>query len=459
MTTPVVQLGRYTLHAELASGGMATVYLGRLRSDAGFSRTVAIKRLHPHLAKDPDFVAMFLDEARLAVRVQHPNVVPTLDVVQNQNELYLVLEYVNGEPLSSLVRAARRAGHTVPVAVGAAIIVNALHGLHAAHEARDEQGNPLCIVHRDVSPQNIMVGVDGVARVLDFGVAKAASRLQTTREGQLKGKIAYMPPEQLNGTVTRKTDIYAAGVVLWETLTGRRLFEGEEVVQVNAIMNEVIKPPSAMNADVPPELDAVVLKALSRDMAMRYETADEMARAIEVALRVANQGDVREWVLANASASLEKKRAVVAEVESGSIPSNPIAEILSSPHLPILGESSSPSTARPVESFITPPPRASRVPIVIAVAAVSLAAITAYFAFGQRAPVSTAAAVSPIVPPPTVAPSTPIASSASVTADVRDASAPASVVTYTPTTRPTNVRVKPKSSDPDDITSLTDTRK
>src|SRR5262249_28677598 len=159
------------------------------------------------------------DEARLTVRVRHPNVVQTIDIVQTDDELYLVLEFVSGETLASLVRLTARAQKKIPVSVASAIVSGTLHGLHAAHEATDELGNPLHIVHRDVSPQNIMVGADGVPRVLDFGVAKAVSRLQTTRDGQLKGKIAYMAVEQLGGApITRVTDVFAAGVVLWEAL-------------------------------------------------------------------------------------------------------------------------------------------------------------------------------------------------------------------------------------------------
>src|SRR5215475_8036250 len=160
------QLGRYALHAELAAGGMAAVYLARQTGAVGFGKTVAIKRAHPHLAKDPYFARMFLDEARLVARVVHPNVVPILDVVSTDSELFLVLGYVRGETLSGLLRAVRKRKEHIPVPVAAAIIVGMLAGLHAAHEARDEMGNPLNIVHRDVSPQNLMVGADGVPRVL-----------------------------------------------------------------------------------------------------------------------------------------------------------------------------------------------------------------------------------------------------------------------------------------------------
>ncbi|HSQ67748.1 MAG TPA: serine/threonine-protein kinase, partial [Polyangiaceae bacterium] len=217
-------IGRYVLCDAIASGGMATVHLGRLLGPVGFSRTVAIKRLHPHFARDPEFVAMFLDEARLAARIRHPNVVSTLDVVVLQGELFVVMDYVHGEALSKLIRA----NGAVPPPIAASIIAGVLYGLHAAHEAKTDDGAPLHIVHRDISPQNVLVGVDGSARVVDFGVAKAVGRLQTTREGALKGKIAYMSPEQIStDSVDRRTDIYAASVVLWEMLTGKRLYQAD----------------------------------------------------------------------------------------------------------------------------------------------------------------------------------------------------------------------------------------
>ena len=317
MGEPVIQLGRYALHAEIAAGGMATVYLGRLHGAVGFGRTVAIKRLHPHLAKDPEFVSMFLDEAHLAARVQHPNVVPTLDVVTSDRELFLVLEYVRGESFSALVRAARAAGQTLPIPVVVAVVVGLLNGLHAAHEATDEQGKPLGIVHRDVSPQNVLVGADGVARVLDFGVAKAATRLQTTREGQLKGKVSYMAPEQLSGEVTRRTDIYAAGVVLWEALTGKRLMKGDTEAQLlNAVLSMEILPPSTHNREVSPELDAVVMKAVAKKPEERYATASDMAIALEQAVRPASTREVAAWMEEHLGESLNRRRRVVAEIES-----------------------------------------------------------------------------------------------------------------------------------------------
>jgi serine/threonine protein kinase len=314
------QLGRYSLCAELASGGMATVYVARLNGPVGFGRTVAIKRLHPHLARDPEFAAMFLDEARLAARVQHPNVVPTLDVVAAEQELFLVLEYVRGENLGNLLHTLAKAKATVPMPVATSILIGALNGLHAAHEAKDEQNRPLELVHRDVSPQNILVGVDGVARVLDFGVAKAATRLQTTREGQLKGKLPYLAPEQLAGETSRATDVYAAGVVLWEMLTCKRLFSGKtEAELLNKILTAEVPAPSTINPNVPAELDRITLKATARAPAARYASALEMAADIDQALRPASAMVVTQWLEGIAGPALAERHALVSEIESGSL--------------------------------------------------------------------------------------------------------------------------------------------
>ena len=201
----------------------------------------------------------------------------------------------------------------------AAIIADVLHGLHAAHEATSEKGEPLDIVHRDVSPQNVLVGADGVARVLDFGVAKAAGRIQTTREGQLKGKIAYMAPEQLTGVASRRTDVYAASVVLWEALTGRRLFRGEnDAAVLNQVMHAAIAPPSQHVEGLDPAFDAIVIKGLEREAERRYATAREMALALEARLQLARATEVGAWVESLVSDALAKRAAEVTSVESAS---------------------------------------------------------------------------------------------------------------------------------------------
>ena len=252
-------VGRYALFDKIASGGMATVHLGRLLGPVGFARIVAVKRLHAQFAEDPEFVSMFLDEARLAARIHHPNVIPIVDVVAQKGELLLVMDYVKGENLARLSPA----GRPLSPVLAAHVIAGVLHGLHAAHEATDERGEPLHIVHRDVSPQNVLVGVDGIARVLDFGVAKAAGRIQTTREGQLKGKIAYMAPEQLRGEATRQTDIYAASVVLWELLTGRRLFAASnELETLGRVIDRNIEPPGQLVPNLPRALEDIVMRGL-----------------------------------------------------------------------------------------------------------------------------------------------------------------------------------------------------
>ena len=323
-------VGRYALYNAIAAGGMATVHLGRLLGPVGFSRTVAIKRLHAQFASDPEFVSMFLDEARLAARIRHPNVVQTVDVVATSGELFLVMDYVPGESIARLMRVLRERQQTIPLRILSAVMAGALHGLHAAHEAKDERGHPLGIVHRDVSPQNIILGTDGSPRVLDFGVAKAAGRVQTTREGQIKGKLSYMPPEQLRGaSVDRKTDIYAAGVMLWELITGQRLFAGDnEGAIVAKVLEGRIEPPSQvimrnrrvtltdMTLRQLESLDQTILKALSMDPANRHQTAREMAIEIERRMPPATASECADWLESIARDVLASRAALIAEIES-----------------------------------------------------------------------------------------------------------------------------------------------
>ncbi len=336
LTTAAPRLiGRYLVFGEIASGGMATVHYGRMTGSVGFARTVAVKRLHPQFAKDPEFVTMFLDEARVAGRIRHPNVVPTLDVVATEGEIFLAMEYVQGESLSKLLKMSREKGRPPTPQIVATIIANLLHGLHAAHEAKDEHGRPLGIVHRDVSPQYVLVGSDGVARVLDFGVAKAAGRLQTTREGQVKGKLSYMSPEQLNGGgVTRLADIYAAAVVLWETLTQERLFDGDnEAMTLVRVLEGKVDPPSRWVPVLPPGTDEVVLRGLAQDPTVRFQTARDFAVAIERTMGLASPAVVGEWVESVATQELADRAAHVAQIEHASVASSPdsIARLLPSP--------------------------------------------------------------------------------------------------------------------------------
>lgn len=336
---------------------MATVHMGRLLGEAGFTRTVAIKRLHPQFAKDPDFVSMFLDEARLASRIRHPNVVSTLDVVALDGELFLVMEYVQGESLSRLARVARQKGGRIPPKIALSIMTGVLQGLHAAHDAKSESGDLLGIVHRDVSPQNVLVDADGAARVIDFGVAKAAGRLQTTRDGVLKGKLQYMAPEQIEGApLDRRADIYAATVVLWELLAGRRLFQAEDDgALLSQIFNSVVKgnidPPSKYSPTLPKGLDAIVLKGLACKPENRFATAKEMAIALEKAAMIATPREVGEWVEKTAGDQLKLKAERIAEIESiRTIPS-----MSTMPVVPQFSSQGGPDAAPAPPAVIEPP--------------------------------------------------------------------------------------------------------
>jgi hypothetical protein len=311
------RIGRYVLYDAIASGGMASVHFGRMVGPGGFARTVVIKRLHSHLVRDVEFAAMFLDEGHLAARIRHPNVVATIDVASLEGELLLVMEYVRGESLSRLLATQRARHETIPQAVVSSIILGVLYGLEAAHEAKTEQGAPLGIVHRDVSPQNVMVGADGLARVADFGVAKAASRSHSTRDGKIKGKLAYMSPEQIQRLeVDRRADIYGVGVILWEALAGRKLFVADDGVAVmHAVLNDPVPRLATVAPEVPDALDQIVAKALARRPKDRFASALEMAEALELASPPALQRQVGAWLLANAGEALAERDRVLAAVE------------------------------------------------------------------------------------------------------------------------------------------------
>ncbi len=315
------------------------MHLARLAGPVGFSRVVAVKRLHPHLLDDQDFKAMFLDEARLAARIRHPNVVPTLDVLVHDKELILVMEYVHGESLLALARSARQKKTPIPLSVAVAIMVSVLHGLHAAHEARDEKGQPLGIVHRDISPHNILAGADGMVRVLDFGVAKALQGRTSVAPdtalppGTVKGKFSYMAPETLRGEpATRQADLFSAAIVFWELLTGHKLFGAPtEQERILKVLKGDIPPPSALVPGLPVVVDKIVMRGLSPHPLDRYATADEMAEELENMLSPASQRTVAEWVSKLAHEALEGRADLLQQIEVSNINSTPPSPLGKSP--------------------------------------------------------------------------------------------------------------------------------
>lgn len=308
---------RYDVGEAFAAGGVATVHLARYVTSSGVTRTVAVKKLHAHVATDPEFRTALLDEARIVARIHHPNVVAVLDVVEDEDGLFLAMEYVHGVSFDRLLQATRP--ERLDPSIACAVVAGALKGLHAAHESCTPKGTPLNLVHRDVSPQNILVGVDGITRMIDFGLAYALGRSQATKSGIVKGKPSYMSPEQVRGErVTRRSDIFSMGATLWGALTGRKLFEGEVIeATLFKVLNEPIPKPSSIASGIPPELDAIVMRALERSPSSRFPTALEMARAIEAAVAPPLPGVVGEWVEEKGVEYLADMKRRLVVVESG----------------------------------------------------------------------------------------------------------------------------------------------
>ena len=275
------KIGRYEVVAELGAGGMASVYLARLRGPAGFAKFFAIKRVHPHLAKNRLFVDMFLDEARIAAALQHPNVAQVIEL-GDDGAHFIAMEYLHGEHLAAVARAARDSGG-LPLPFACWIVARAAEGLHHAHEARDETGQPLGIVHRDVTPHNVFVTYDGHVKLTDFGIAKAEGRIVRTDTGIVKGKFAYMAPEQALGrALDRRVDIFALGVLLWELVTGERLFKGDtDAETLLAVTRCEIESPRTRRPECPEDLEAIVMTCLARDPTERFETASAVSAALD----------------------------------------------------------------------------------------------------------------------------------------------------------------------------------
>ena len=324
------RIGTYDVVAKLADGGVGTVYLARRRGPAGFQRLVAIKRLHPQFASAPSFVTMFTDEARLAARIHHANVVSIVELgTDDDGAYYVVMEYVEGSNLGHLHWHATKQGGNRPMsrAVALRIVLDALSGLHAAHEVEDDDGTVVNLVHRDVSPQNILIGIDGLARLGDFGIAHASSlRVFETRGAALKGKLEYMAPEQIESKdVDRTTDLFAMGIVLWELLTGRRLFPAvNQVTTIQRVCFDPIPPSRSIDPAISRELDRICAKALERPRARRYPTAAAFAEELETAARadvgIATQREVAVFMKEVLGASMPTARRLMRELGRGDAP-------------------------------------------------------------------------------------------------------------------------------------------
>jgi len=276
-------LGRYRVVDEIGIGGMASVHLARMDGPGGFQKWVAIKRIHPHLVEDDSFITMFLDEARVAARISHPNVATVFELGKEADSFWIAMEYLHGEPLREIMRRTEELGTPMPPEIACRVIADAAEGLHAAHELLGKNGEKLNLVHRDVTPHNLFVTYDGATKVVDFGIAKFSSRMASTRAGTLKGKLAYMSPEQVAGEpIDRRTDIFALGVVLWELTTGQRLFRMDSDLDTLAKVQDCNVPrPSTIVRGYPLELERVVLKALAKNKNERYRTAREFSRALQ----------------------------------------------------------------------------------------------------------------------------------------------------------------------------------
>ncbi len=309
------RLGRHEVLLRLGAGGMATVYLARAVAEGGFERLAALKVLHPHLLGEQEFLGMFLDEARVAARIHHPNVVAIQDLGVEENRMFTVMDYVLGDTLAAAQQAAIKLRRGLPLGIVLRVALDALRGLDAAHELVDVNGRSLNVVHRDATPHNILLGVDGVSRVTDFGIAKAESRISFTGVGTLKGKAPYMAPEQFaNRRVDRRVDVFSMAITIWEALALRRCLPPD---LAQPTRRPAYRPLATILREVPPELDAVISRGLRLNPEERWRTAGEFADAIERQLRdhVANHKAVATFVRAFASEKVAREREAIREAE------------------------------------------------------------------------------------------------------------------------------------------------
>lgn len=281
-----VRFGKYTLLNRIAVGGMAEIFLARQEGLEGFEKTICIKRIRPHLSSQASFVGMFLNEAKLAAQLNHPNIVQIYDLGRIADSYFIAMEYIGGRDMSRIVPKAERANIPFPMIYALRIASSACEGLYYAHTKADAFGNPLSVVHRDVTPENILVSWDGTVKIVDFGIAKATTQIEQTRAGEIKGKLSYMSPEQAMGKqLDSRSDIFSLGAVIYEWVTGYKLFTGEnEMAILKSIIDGKIYPPSYFKEDVPEAVERILMRALEKDRDKRYQTAWEMQFDIDTYL-------------------------------------------------------------------------------------------------------------------------------------------------------------------------------
>src|SRR2546423_3973714 len=273
-----IRFGKYLLLERIAVGGMAEVFVAKALGAEGFQRLLAIKKILPTMGEDAEFIRMFVDEARLAVQLAHANIVQVLELGKQDESLYIAMEYISGRDLRQLMERFRKRQQPMPLPQACLIVAEVCEALDHAHRKRDAQGRALGIVHRDVSPQNVLVSFEGEVKLIDFGIAKAESRLQKTQSGILKGKFSYMSPEQVKGdAVDGRSDVFACGILLWELVCGEKLFVGDsDYAVLEKVRLGPIPPPRSRNPECPEALEKAILRALANDPARRYQTAYEL---------------------------------------------------------------------------------------------------------------------------------------------------------------------------------------
>ncbi|MDB4929145.1 MAG: Serine/threonine protein kinase PrkC, regulator of stationary phase, partial [Myxococcaceae bacterium] len=356
MSAPGVQrLGRYTLRYRIAEGGMASVYLAQQTGTADFHKWIAMKVIDPQIASTRRFVKMFLDEARLASQLDHPNLCTVFDFGEERGSWFIAMEYLHGESLGVLARTAWSTGRPPPYELVARIVADAARGLHAAHELRLPSGASAGVVHRDVSPENIFVTYAGPTKVVDFGVACWKEQTpERTGAGELQGKIAYMSPEQLREqSIDRRADLWSLGVVLWEVTVGRRLFRRKtDAATIDAVLGERVPHPSRFRPDYPDELAAIVNRALERDRGRRYQTALELARALERWLATTGHpggtGEVGDFMQALFAAQIAVREPLLRATRAD-MPLQEISEVWHAPPAARPSSDSPPDDARASE--------------------------------------------------------------------------------------------------------------